>query len=414
MRAKTPTRVLRPRAGVIAACAACCLTLHPACDSYQPPCDVSPTTSVLDESPAPNTLSTLARFETSGDLIIASWLTLALSEEEDLPTYRPRVAQVALLATDGSLAARHSFPLFEGVATEDLETDNLGFCWSPLGLVVYWTQDSTVSAVGEPPSVRTSLRLQRFTPDGSAASPVAPINMDCVDCVVRLTAACHQGRATVLFSAWPEDGNDSIPARALAWDLAQGQMSSGPVAWLGRSSTQSPAPALRADHDVLLLITTDRAWAVDSEVQLRGGPLPLPVPFNRQMHWADDTFEGTVVWSTAGGEVASEDDVFMQRFDGFGNPVTRIARLGASARVAALARDGDELGIVLRDDGQDAFAWADVSGTRLGGDVRMGPELRSSGAAGTTEILLARGSGRFIHVVSEPGRIQRREISCAR
>ena len=415
MRVTVPTSA---QVGAVTACVAACLALTSACDSYEAPCEASPTSSVLDESPAPNTLSTLIRFEVSGDLIVATWLTLAISNDEDFPSYRPSLAQVAVMASDGTLVARHSFPLFEGEPKDELERDNLGFCWTPLGLVVHWTQDSTVSAVGEPPSIRTSLRLQRFFPNGIAAAPIAPINMDCVDCAVRLSAACHQGRATVLFSAWPQDDHEPIPIRSIAWDLVEDQMSSGPVDWLGRASPQSPAPALRVDGDVLLLITSDQAWVVDAEVQLRGGPLPLPVPINRQMQWAGDTFEGTVVWSNAGlapSDVAASDDVFMRRFDGFGQPITPIARLGASARVAALARDGDEIGVILRDDGQDAFAWADVMGTRLGGDVRLGPELRSSGvASGTGEVLFARGAGRFIHVMGVPGQIQRREILCAR
>lgn len=384
------------------------------CESYEPPCTVSPTVQVLDEAPQPGTFSTLTSFSSHESTVVVSWLTFARSEDgTQVP--KPRRGHVAVFGEDGTLSQRHTYELFPDLDEGDVPEDNVGFCWTPAGAVVHWTRDTTLSAVGEPPSIRTGLRLRRITPAGVVEPAFAPVNMHCDDCVVVVAATCHRDSATILLTAWSEDEDEPRPLHALAWNLAADRISSGPVEWLDRASLW-PAPVLRVEHDALVLLTTGRAWVVDAELGLRGGPVPLPASPNRKLHWSADGFESTVAWSTApatpDGEAPS-DHVLIRRYDGYGRPVMPVARLGASAWVASMVRAGSEVGLVLRDGEHDAFAWARDDGTRVGGDVPLGRSfVASGGSTGVGEVLRAPGDGRFLHLVGQPGRVERREIVC--
>jgi len=393
----------------------CCL-LAAACDSYEPPCQVRSRTA-LEESPSPDVLSSLTELRHHDDRTVASWLTFRVSVSDDFVDHSPSSAEVAVIADDGSVVERHSYPLFEDLESDAIPEDDLGLCWTPSGLVIHWTQDTTLSEVGEPPSIRTSLRLQRITSDGAIAPPLAPLNMDCVDCDVRVMSACHQHTATVLFAAWREAGAEPLPMLALAWDQDTDRTASGPVDWLD-ARHRWPPPALRSDEDSLLLIASDRAWAVDERMHFAGGPIPLPSEASRRVHWSSDAAEGTVSWAET-SELTGAAEVFLRRYDGFGRPLTPKTRLGTADSVGPMARRGGEMGVVFRAGRQDAFAWADPTGKRWGGDVAMGSTLDGSGASGVfpgslADLMHARGPGSFLHVTAYPGHILQREISCAR
>ena len=403
-----PCPVSRWHAAVLAAitCAAC--------DRYEPPCTTSPEVLVLDETTASGTFSTLTSFSDRDDSVVASWLTFSRSEDDSHPA-KPRLAHVAVLNDDGMLAQRHTYDLFPDFEEKDVPEDHVGFCWTPAGTVVHWTRDTTLSAVGEAPRIRTALRIRQITPAGVAEPAFAPINMDCENCTVIVSATCHRHAATILFTAWSEDEDEPWPLRALAWDFTGERISSGPVDWVD-SPSRWPAPVLRVEHDSLLLLTTGSAWVVDSELGIRGGPIPLPDSANRKLHWSPDTFQSTVAWSTAPSVSETEDSsdhVLLRRYDGYGRPIMPVARLGASAWVAAMVRQDHEVGLVFRDGTHDAFAWASDDGTRTGGDVPLGPSFTVSGSnSGMGDVLRAASAGRFLHLVGQPGRIARREIVC--
>jgi hypothetical protein len=351
------------------------------------------------------------------DTVVASWLTTPSTDTSRGPLSRQTIADVAVVSVDGTLLARYSLPVLQGWSEDDLPEDDFAFCFTPSGLILRWTRETTVSAVGEPPRTRKSLWVQRISLEGQPDPAFAPVNMSCVDCTVRLASACLDNHATVLFSSWPNDPNDdtSDPAslRALSWNLVANQTTSGPVDWLNNPSSQPLAPGLVADKDSLLLFEESQAWAVDSEARLRGGPIPLPVPSNRIARWSGDTYESLVVWSTATVGSDSRHDVFLRRFDGYGRPTMAAERLGESSRVVSLAWGEGEVGVVFRDKGGDAFAWADERGTRIGGDVPLGNA--PAGAVtlgGNPEWLHAFGNGRFVRITGVPRRMQRTEIRC--
>ncbi len=389
-----------------------------ACDAYEPPCSADPPAWVLDEPAPTNTLpSALSLAPGDRDTVVASWLTTPTTEASRGALSRQTNADVAVISVDGTLLERYSLPVLQGWSDDDMPQDDFAFCFTPSGLILRWTRETTVSPIGEPPRTRKSLWVQRISLEGQPDPAFAPLNMSCVDCTVRLTSACLDNHATVLFSSWPNDPNDdtSDPAslRALSWSLVANQTTSGPVDWLGDPSSRSLAPGLVADQDSLLLFDETQAWAVDSEARLRGGPIPLPVPSNRVVRWSADTYESLVVWSAAAVGSDARHDVFLRRFDGFGRPTMPTERLGESSRVVSLAWGKGEVGVVFRDKGGDAFAWADENGTRIGGDVPLG--TAPAGAVtlgGTSEWLHAFGNGRFVRITGLPRRMQRTEIRC--
>lgn len=393
------------------------------CESYEPPCSADDPILVLEAPAAANTFATYPRLDAAADgTVVASWLTIRTLNDGSLATYLPITAEVAVLAGDGLLLGHYSLPLFEKAASDDEPKENFAFCFTPHGVVLRWTTDTTVSAIGEPPRIRTSLRVQRLSLDGEAHPSFAPLSMDCVNCIVHVDSACYRDHATILFHAWTDDRLEPSPPRALSWNLATDETVAGPISWLEPASPQKPPPTLRNDTDTLLLFEETRAWAVDSEVALRGGPIPLPVTSNYLVHWSGETFESLVVWSLAGSPALEEepiDDVFMKRFDGYGRPLSAAKRLGASSSVLAFAQNEDDLGLIFGDGGQLSFAWADSSGSRLGGDVRLNKGSTLTSQAGQTivpgasQLLRALGQGHFVHVTGEPGRLWRREIHCA-
>jgi hypothetical protein len=390
------------------------------CESYEPPCSARDPILLLEAPAATSTIATYPRLDgTAEGTIVASWLTFRMSNEIS-PGILPVTAEIVVLAGDGDVVARYSLPLFESTPVEDVPKSNFAFCFTPLGVILRWTKDTTVSAIGEAPRIRTSLRVQRLSLDGHAQPSFAPLNMDCVNCIVHVDSACQRDHATILFHAWPEDPLETSPTRVLSWNLATDETIAGPLSWIEPASRQAPPPTLRNDAGTLLLVQESGAWAVDSEGSLRGGPIPLPVASNYLVHWAPETFESLVVWSLAGSAINEQprDDVFMKRFDGHGRPLTTTKRLGSANRVLALAQDEHDLGLIFGDDGQLAFAWAGTSGSRLGGDVPLGEIPRSNQAGqaivpGASQLLHALGKGRFVHLIGEPGRLWRREIHCA-
>ncbi len=393
------------------------------CESYEPPCSAQDPVLLLEAPAASDTIAAYPRIDSTADgTFVASWLTFRMSADISPAILLPVTAEIAVLAREGNIVARHSLPLFENTPLEDVPTNNFAFCFTPLGVILRWTRDTTVSGIGETPRIRTSLRVQRLSLDGDAQPAFAPLNMDCIDCVVHVDSACHREHATILFHAWPKDPLETSPTRALSWNLASDETIAGPLTWIAPASPQKPPPTLRNDAGTLLLVEESRAWAVDSEGSLRGGPIPLPVASNFLVHWSADTFESLVVWSLAGSTTSGEeprDDVFMKRFDGHGQPLTTAKRLGSSNRVLALAQDEQDVGLIFGDDGQLAFAWANTSGSRLGGDVPLSKTPRIPNQTGqvilpgASQILQSLGKGGFVHITGEPGRLWRREIHCA-
>lgn len=389
-----------------------------ACDAYESPCTVDPPVWVLDE-PSPSDTLPSAISLTPGDheTLVASWLTTPAVEASRGLLSRQTTADVAVISVEGTLLERYSLPMLQGWSDDDLPQDDFSFCFTPLGLILRWTRETTVSQVGEPPRTRKSLWVQRLSLEGYPDPAFAPVNMSCLDCTVRLASACRDNHATVLFSSWPNDPEDdaSEPAslRALSWNLIANQTTSGPVDWLGDPAARSLAPGLASDDDSLLLFDETQAWAIDSEARLRGGPIPQPVPSNRVVRWSGDRYESLVVWSTAEVGGNARHDVFLRRFDGYGRPTMPTQRLGEASRVVSLAWGRGEVGVVLRNQGADAFAWADDNGTRTGGDVSLGTAPAGAVTLGaTSERLHALGDGRFVRITGVPRRMQRTEIRC--
>lgn len=321
----------------------------------------------------------------------------------------PRSAEIARLAADARLRDRITLPLFRD--TEDrVPEDNVGFCVTDAGVALHWTESVTASEVGQPVVVRERLVLQRMSEQGDSSAPFAPVNMDCVDCLVRVGSACKGLRMLLLMTASTLDGAVQ-PVRMLTWDLSSDQIEYGPVDWLEAPSPDRPAPVPRAEGESILVYLADGFWVLDEQGHVLAGPFTLPQTTSRRVHWSEEDAEATIVWSTAAAEGSVSDDVLYRRYDGNGVPLMGTKRLGASVHVAAMTRNDSSIGAVLRDEGQDAFAWADLSGERIGGDLRLGPTAFEGGAS---ELLINYGTGRFVHVVGMPGRIRRREIACAR
>ncbi|HQF22239.1 MAG TPA: hypothetical protein PL065_02205 [Polyangiaceae bacterium] len=387
-----------------------------ACSGYEPPCSTEPSTWIVDES-----LEEQAPFFPSLEpndrgTLVASWLMTPLAQTSHAGALRDSVVGVAILSQEGRLLERYAFPLFEGWEDDDLPHDNFGFCFSPYGLVLRWTRMSTLSAVGDPPRIRTSLWVQRIFRNGRNEPPYSPANMNCEQCVVQLSGACRDGFASVLFSALPEPSQGSADEPEIlvfSWDLAATRSTSGPLAWLDATPTQASAPYLLGDEKSLWLLTQGQGWPIDAEFRKRAGPIPLPLSNQRFVHFSPSKSETWMTWSVA-SDGKDQQDVFFRRFDKNGVPSTPLARLGEASFLASVARSQGELGAVLRNDGDDYFAWADDRGVRMGGDVPLGPADQVLSGGIRREWLMALGGGRFVRLQSFPNRLQRTEIWCER
>lgn len=389
------------------------------CDGYQPPCSVVPMTTAVSEPPAPGDFEAdFALFASEQREIVATWLRYRAAQTTNQlpPPILPVAAEVAVVALTGPATQRTTIPLFQGLDVDAVPTDNVGFVWTRDGIVAYWTQDRVTGAEGEEPHIRTQLVMQRISIDGTPEPTVVPINVGCVDCLIRLSGVHADGRVLLLLTQYEETAAAyrSGQVHAVSWSLATGEITSGPIPWLLEQAPTSFPPRLRVDRENVLLATANQLWIVDTAATPLAGPFPLPPASNYAFAWSSEQSRAAVVWTkyaTDPHATQPVDDVFFQLLSGHAEPAGPVERLTAAESVVTAAINEGRAGVIVRDRGEDYFVLRGEDGSKIGGDVELGPSS-AVGTSASFTLLRPLGPDRYVRASGVPRRIERQEIIC--
>ena len=182
-----------------------------------------------------------------------------------------------------------------------------------------------------------------------------------------------------------------------------------------------------------LVVRTDRGtWAVDPTFAPLAGP--LSVVQNAAFLWDVKGGNAVVVSPSdllalhdagSAAAIGDEPDLIFQRFDNSGSARGRSQRVSTGAvRRSSLAGADGQYGVVFTGGQSQYFALLDAQGAKVGGDMGIGSAPTPTAATpGTTfggfgiasqdaDALSARGSGQFVRLSFDGGRVRRREILC--
>ena len=356
------------------------------------------------------------------DRFVAVW------EKREVPDAGPDLLpvltglEVAVLDAHGALVSRETIPAPADLARRKGSVAEEGVVLEDGATLVHWVQTTTTT--DDDGRVRTAARLEV----SYAGNIFENASSECSHCNLTVAFASLGDETVAIVRTEPDIvvpvlGVPPPPPKFVALHLHRDRnIEPEEIPWLvpspaGTNDPQAPGLEMAVDALGRIVVTTDgSAWLVDRSLHLLGGPIALPSA-DARIAWGPSNDAASIAWSVS-PFTEGRSSVQNAKREVFVSP---HERLSPGRQAVAIARNGNDVGVLFESANRLLFGDADDHGGKNGGDVlvRMLGDGTVSSEYGSPRIqeqieLLARGSGAFTAVTFGSGALTRTEIVCAR
>lgn len=269
-------------------------------------------------------------------------------------------AEVAVIATDGSIVERYSVSV---TAAATLGPQR--FFWTGDGIAVVHTHHESFDDPDGTEHRRSELRFEHHSEAGARNIIDLP-GTDCTDCDLSFVSRWLNGRLVVLYS---QQGPTSPFETQFVTVSGSGTVEHrGTLDWLpGFVQAVQFAPDWNPRTDLLVVGTPTEFWLVDETLARRSGPFGLPFSQTTKVDWNADASMVAVGWSQP-----PRFDLLLQVFDRAGNTIFQAQRISHAVSVESLAIGERLFGIAFFDDAHQETLSVTAEGKgKIGGDIGL-------------------------------------------